>query len=113
MNLNKKEKELLMYCVLAFATGYLMCMYYPVHRSNSNGSLLEGYTDKERVDRITALLDGNDTRNSEIQEILNHTSNGAKNDKNGAKNDKNGANNGKNGANNGKNGANNGANKGK
>ena len=36
MNLNKKEKELLMYCVLAFVGGYLMCMYYPVHR-RSNG----------------------------------------------------------------------------
>lgn len=44
MNLNKKNKELLMYCALAFVAGYLMCMYYPVHSSN-NGysfSLLEG-----------------------------------------------------------------------
>ena len=36
MNLNKKQKELLMYCVLAFVGGYLMCMYYPVHR-RTNG----------------------------------------------------------------------------
>jgi len=46
MNLNKKNKELLMYCALAFVAGYLMCMYYPVHSSN-NGysfSLLEGQT---------------------------------------------------------------------
>jgi len=46
MNLNKKNKELLMYCVLAFVAGYLLCMYYPVH-SNDNGysfSVLEGQT---------------------------------------------------------------------
>jgi hypothetical protein len=42
-NLNKKEKELLMYCVLAFATGYLMCMYFPVHLK----SVSEGFTGDE------------------------------------------------------------------
>jgi len=39
MNLNKKEKELLMYCVLAFAIGYLICIYFPVHKE----PLLEGH----------------------------------------------------------------------
>jgi len=40
--MNRNKKELLMYCVLAFVTGYLVCMYFPVHvleglsnRSNS------------------------------------------------------------------------------
>lgn len=51
MNLNKKNKELLMYCVLAFAAGYLLCMYYPVH-SNDNGysfSVLEGQTNSNNA----------------------------------------------------------------
>ena len=45
MNLNKKNKELLMYCALAFVAGYLMCMYYPVHNRNNGytlGGILEG-----------------------------------------------------------------------
>ena len=47
MNLNKKNKELLMYCALAFVAGYLMCMYYPVHNRNNGytlGGILEGQT---------------------------------------------------------------------
>ena len=46
MNLNKKNKELLMYCALAFVAGYLMCMYYPVHNRNNGytlGGILEGH----------------------------------------------------------------------
>ena len=51
MNLNKKNKELLMYCVLAFVAGYLLCMYYPVH-SNDNGysfGVLEGQTNSNHA----------------------------------------------------------------
>ena len=45
LNLNKKNKELLMYCALAFVAGYLMCMYYPLHSSTNGGysfGLFEG-----------------------------------------------------------------------
>lgn len=51
MNLNKKNKELLMYCALAFVAGYLMCMYYPVHSSNDgfSFSLLEGQNNKNNT----------------------------------------------------------------
>ena len=42
MNLNKKEKETLMYCVFAFAVGYLMCMYFPIHSKTNGGYVLEG-----------------------------------------------------------------------
>ena len=52
MNLNKKEKELLMYCVLAFAAGYLMCMYFPVHRRTN------GYT------LGLPLMEGQENRNN-------------------------------------------------
>ena len=51
-NLNKKEKELLMYCVLAFVTGYLMCMYFPVHGVNNVPVMmpvLEGVTNNDNM----------------------------------------------------------------
>ena len=63
-NLNKKEKELLMYCVLAFVTGYLICMYFPVHGTNNvigQVPVLEGVTNKDnkkgdkKVDRMKKL----------------------------------------------------------
>lgn len=58
MNLNKKNKELLMYCALAFVAGYLMCMYYPVHSGNNGYSF--------------SLLEGND-HNAEAPTTTNNT----------------------------------------
>jgi|SaaInlStandDraft_2_1057019.scaffolds.fasta_scaffold254755_1 hypothetical protein len=66
MNLNKKNKELLMYCALALVAGYLMCMYYPVHSSN-NGysfSLLEGQNNNNTEPR-NRNRNGNNNNNEE------------------------------------------------
>ena len=64
MNLNKKNKELLMYCALAFVAGYLMCMYYPVH-SNNNGysfSLLEGQNNQKKNNSETKTSNNSVTK---------------------------------------------------
>ena len=58
MNLNKKNKKLLMYCALAFVAGYLMCMYYPVHNRNN------GYT-------LGGILEGVDNNNSNNNNNMN------------------------------------------
>ena len=58
MNLNKKEKETLMYCVFAFAVGYLMCMYFPIHSKTNGGYVLEG------VDNANDKADNNKADNN-------------------------------------------------
>ena len=66
MNLNKKNKELLMYCALAFVAGYLMCMYYPVH-SSDNGysfSLLEGQVNSNSNSTNTNTNTNNNNNNN-------------------------------------------------
>ena len=35
MNINKKQQELLMYCALGFVVGYLLCMYFPLHKKTN------------------------------------------------------------------------------
>ena len=90
-NINKKEKELLMYCVLAFATGYLMCMYFPVHGGRFASTVvpmpvLEGMTASERneIENMTrsALID-------HIVNSSNHNNNNNNNNNNNKNNTKN------------------------
>ena len=59
--MNLKEKEILMYCVLAFATGYLMCMHFPVHRRARSGlpPLLEGATNNRNNNNNNKKGNGN------------------------------------------------------
>jgi hypothetical protein len=79
MNLNKKEKETLMYCVFAFAVGYLMCMYFPIHSKTNGGFVLEG------VDNANSNANSNSNSNSNANSNANANAN-AKNTANNANN---------------------------
>ncbi len=72
MNLNKKTKELLMYCALAFVAGYLMCMYYPVH-TNTNGYSLGGIL--EGVENESTNRPNNSRNNNNNNNNNNHNHN--------------------------------------
>jgi hypothetical protein len=104
LNLNKKEKELLMYCVLAFATGYLMCMYFPVHGGRvTQASLpmpvLEGMTLPEankmsRQELIDELMKGNNNNNGKkVNKKVNNNNNKKVNNNNNNNNNNNKGNN--------------------
>ena len=79
MNLNKKEKETLMYCVFAFAVGYLMCMYFPIHSKTNGGYVLEG------VDNANDKADNNKADNNKAD---NNKADNNKADNNKADNNK-------------------------
>ena len=81
MNLNKKEKETLMYCVFSFAVGYLMCMYFPIHSKTIGGYVLEG------VDNANDKADNNKDNNNKNNNNKdnNNKDNNNKNNKNNKK----------------------------
>ena len=99
LNLNKKEKELLMYCVLAFTTGYLMCMYFPVHGGRVTQApvpmpILEGLTQQEankmsRQELINEVMKGNGCHNHSNNNNNNNNTNKNSNNSNNSNTNKN------------------------
>ena len=91
MNLNKKEKETLMYCVFAFAVGYLMCMYFPIHSKTNGGYVLEGVdnadndkadkADNDKADNANKANKANKANNNKADKANNNKANKANNDK--------------------------------
>ena len=88
MNLNKKEKETLMYCVFAFAVGYLMCMYFPIHSKTNGGYVLEGVDNANKANNDKANK-ANKANNNKANKANNNKADKANNaNNNNANNDK-------------------------
>ena len=91
MNLNKKEKETLMYCVFSFAVGYLMCMYFPIHSKTNGGYVLEGVdnaNDKADNNKADNNKDNNNNNKDNNNKADNNKDNNNKNNNNKDNNNK-------------------------
>ena len=71
MNLNKKEKETLMYCVFAFSVGYLMCMYFPIHSKTNGGYVLEGVDNANNNNANNNNANNNNANNNKANKADN------------------------------------------